>query len=237
MNRHGERRQDQPPVPLRDEPGEGEQDTGGGAELHKLAGLICHRAKNDLQTVANLVSLAASHVRRPADMVEALEGRVGALSVSYSLVSQRGAPPCLDHLAEEVVRRSKWRLATALEVKNDLPSLELSLRLCSPLSLWLHEMVVNALEHGLARAQRPVLALAGGLSGDGFHLSVMDNGPGLPPGFDPAVHGRFGLRVAQAVAESDLRGRMALLPMPDGTNARLEMPVHEFQRLNRSTWD
>lgn len=214
----------------------GERPAGAREDLQTLAGGICHRVKNDLQTLANLLALAAPYAATPNAMAEALEGRVGAMSVSYTLVSQSGAPPTLDKLAEEVVRRSKWRLSGSLSFESGLPALDLSLRLCSPLSLWLHEVVVNALEHGLQNAHRPRLSLSGGLSGEIFQLSVTDNGPGLPPGFDPATHARFGLKVAQAVARSDLRGQMELVNREEGLEARLELPAHEFESLNRVVW-
>lgn len=203
----------------------------------QVAGGICHRAKNDLQTLSNLMALAAPYARTPAELSEALDGRIGAMSVSYTLVAQSGAPPRLDRLAEEVVRRAKWRLTAPLDFDNQLPSLEISLRLCSPLSLWLHEMVVNALAHGLARVQHPKLLIAGQVDGDTFQISVVDNGPGLAPGFDISAQAGLGLKIAQAVARSDLRGRMELKTLGEGLQARLEFPAHEFERLNRNLWN
>ena len=202
-----------------------------------VAGDICHRIKNDLQTMANLLALAAPYFAAPLDLAEALEHRVGAMGVPYTLVAENGAPPTLDRLAQEVARRSQWRLPTPLGIQNSLPDLQLSLRLCSPLSLWLHEVIVNALVHGLDGNGRPRLSLSGGLSGHGFRLSVMDNGHGMPQGLDWATRARFGLKVAQAVAKSDLRGHMDLTPHSEGLEARLELPAHEFERLNRHLWN
>lgn len=236
MSRAGEPPKNKRPASARDRGLGGEQATDAGREMRDLAGGICHRVKNDLQTLANLLALAAPHAASPADMAEALEGRVGAMSVSYTLVAETGAPPTLDRLAGEVVRRSRWRLNAPLDLTNDLPALELSLRLCSPLSIWLHEVVLNAVVHGLAHNPQPRLSLSGGLDGGLFHLSVLDNGPGLPLGFDAAAHARFGLKVAQAVAKSDLRGQMELLNRQEGLEARLELPAHEFESLKRILW-
>lgn len=202
-----------------------------------LAGDISHRVKNDLQTLANLLALAVPHTSTPDDMAEALEGRVGAISVSYTLVAESGAPPTLDRLAREVARRSQWRLNAPLDIKDQLPPIELSLRLCSPLSLWLHEVIVNALVHGLSQNGRPYLGLRGSLDDDSFILSVTDNGHGLPQGFDLTSHARFGLKVAQAVAKSDLRGNMELVSRGNGLETRLEVPAHEFHRLNQDPWN
>jgi two-component sensor histidine kinase len=39
---------------------------------------------------------------------------------------------------------------------------------------------------------------------------VEDDGPGLPPDFDPAVQASVGLQIVQMLVESDLRGELAL---------------------------
>jgi two-component sensor histidine kinase len=237
MSRASEPPESKRPGSVKDGGTGGERAAAAEHDKRDIAGGICHRVKNDLQTLANLLALAVPYAASPVEMVEALEGRIGAMSVSYTLVSESGAPPSLDRLAGEIVRRSQWRLNTPLKLENNLPALELSLRLCSPLSIWLHEVVVNALVHGLANSRQPRLTLSGGLNGEAFQLSVIDNGPGLPPGFDAADNARFGLKVAQAVARSDLRGQMELLNRQEGLEARLELPAHEYESLKQNPWN
>jgi two-component sensor histidine kinase len=201
-----------------------------------VVGGICHRAKNDLQTISNLLALASPYVQSPAELAEAVEGRVGALSVCYTLASEGGAAPTLDRLVEEVVRRSLWRAHRPVAQEISLPPEPLSVRLCSPLALWLHEVVTNALVHGLARAPGAKLEIAGGVDRQGLVLRVRDNGPDLDPGFDPEASSRLGLKVARAVAQSDLRGGMQITHAKPGLEARLEVPRHEFEQLNRAQW-
>lgn len=205
-------------------------------EPGKVAAEVCHRAKNDFQTIANLMALAAPYARTPDDLALAVEGRVGALSVCYTLVAGEGGRPRLDQVAEEVLRRLLWRHGAVAEVKRQVQDLSLSLRLCSPLSLWLHEIIGNALIHGLERASQPRLEIKAGLERGGLVMSVADNGPGLPEGFDLRRHCRLGLTVAQAVAANDLRGRLELRNLDKGFLARLVVPAEEFANLNRNAW-
>lgn len=190
-----------------------------------LAGGVCHRAKNDLQAIANLMAMACPYARTPEELAEAMEGRVGALAVSYSLVHETGARPTLDRLANEIARRCQGRAALPPRVQRDLPPLSLSLRLCSPLSLWLHEIITNALLHGRPRGGPAVLSLGARLDEEGLLLWVADNGPGLPPGFDPVRQHRFGLYLARAVAETDLHGRLELVDAAPGLEVRLWVPA------------
>ena len=217
----------QGPVPLQEDP---------QASMKALVGGICHRAKNDLQTIANILSLAGPLTGSPEALAEAVEGRVVALSLCYGLVAERWAPPTLDRLADEVLRRSLWRVSGQARVERRLAPVQLSMRLCSPLSLWLHEVIGNALEHGLGAVSRPLLGLSGGLDQGGLVIEVADNGPGLPPGFDPERGARLGLKLARAVAQTDLRGRMDLLDGGPGMVARLWVPGDEFAALNREVW-
>lgn len=202
----------------------------------KVAAEVCHRAKNDFQTIANLMSLAAPYARSADDLALAVEGRVGALSVCYSLVAGEGGRPRLDQVADEVLRRLLWRHGAVAQVKRQVQDISLSLRLCSPLALWLHEMIGNALIHGLERSSRPRLEVKASLEREGLAMSVTDNGPGLPEGFDLQRHCRLGLTVAQAVAANDLRGRLELRNLDQGFQARLTVPAQEFTNLNRSAW-
>ncbi len=196
---------------------------------------ICHRVCNDLQTLSNLASLAAPFCGSPRELAQALERRAGALSVPYGLRAEKGQPPELDALARGVCQRAQANLGSAAQVEQDLPPLVLSLRLASPLALWLHEIMDNGLRHG--RGDNGIgLEISGRRDSQGFWLQVSDNGPGLPAGFDPESKAKLGLKVAGAVASGDLRGEMKLNPGQNGLSVRLQAPGAEFDRLNQEAW-
>lgn len=198
-----------------------------------LAGKVCHRAKNDFQAITNLMAMACPFARTPEELAEAMEGRVGALAVSYSLIHETGAKPTLDRLAAEIVRRCQGRSVLPPRVQRDLPELALSLRLCSPLSLWLYEIIGNALLHGRPRGGTALVSVGGRLDEDGLLIWVADNGPGLPPDFDLAKRRRFGLYLAQAVADTDLHGRLELASAAPGLEVRLWVPAATLHAHNR----
>ncbi|MCA1904984.1 MAG: sensor histidine kinase [Desulfarculus sp.] len=198
-----------------------------------LAGGVCHRAKNDFQAIANLMAMACPYARTPEELTEAMEGRVGALAVSYSLIHATGAQPTLDRLAAEIVRRCQGRSVLPLRIQRDLPELALSLRLCSPLSLWLYEIIGNAVLHGRPQVGPAILSLGGRLDDDGLLLWVADNGSGLPPDFDLPQRRRFGLYLAQAVADIDLHGRLELVNAAPGLEVRLWVPAATLHAHNR----
>ena len=63
-----------------------------------------------------------------------------------------------------------------------------------PLGLIVNELATNAAKHGAANVEVEVAPF-----GRGFSVSVSDDGPGLPQGFDPALAKGLGMRVILAL--------------------------------------
>ncbi len=198
-----------------------------------LAEQFCHRIKNDLQTLANLMSLAADYSASPQELARSMQGRCHALSVPYTLAARARGAPRLDRLAGELLRRVLAPAALRPELDLRLPPLVLGLRLASSLSLWLHEILDNAARHALAKTRGARLSVSSRQDREQMVLRVCDNGPGLPPGFDPAGDAGMGLTLARALAEHDLGGGMELAHREPGLEVRLLIPRPELESLNR----
>ena len=57
-----------------------------------------------------------------------------------------------------------------------------------------------------------------------LHVTVADNGRGLPPGFRPDASGRLGLQIGKALATGELRGTIELRS-EDGLRAEVVFPA------------
>ncbi len=59
-----------------------------------------------------------------------------------------------------------------------------------------------------------------------LHVTVADNGRGLPADFDPDKGGRLGLQIVRALATGELRGSIELRNRAEGgTEAVLVVPL------------
>ena len=60
-----------------------------------------------------------------------------------------------------------------------------------------------------------------------LHVTVDDDGRGLPDGFDLDASTSLGLSIVRTLVESELGGQLELGPRPDGagTRAALDVPV------------
>jgi len=123
-------------------------------------------------------------------------------------------------LAEELVAsmgRDDIRLETMVEPAR------LDLRQAVPLALILNELITNALKYGCPAETPGKIRVAFGTEGDGYRLSVADQGAGLPPGFTVSGGQSLGLRAVAALA-GQLRGRLIVEPREVGAEFAVEFP-------------
>jgi two-component sensor histidine kinase len=68
------------------------------------------------------------------------------------------------------------------------------------------ELVHNAIEHGVGMGGAGSVVVSMRRLPDALHLSVRDDGAGLPAEFDAAASAHLGLAIVKTVVEDDLRG-------------------------------
>jgi two-component sensor histidine kinase len=196
---------------------------------------IHHRVKNNLQTVAALLRLQARRVSSP-DARTALEESVRRVA-SIAIVHETLA----NSVDEEVVFDGVVDRIAAAAVDVAAPESKVHVRRASsfgilpadvatPLAMVLNELLLNAVEHGFPAS--------GGEEGDELvvisahrfrrqlHVTVADNGRGLPEGFSLDGADRLGLHIVRTLAHEDLRGTIEMRPRSGGgTEAVLVVPL------------
>ncbi len=84
------------------------------------------------------------------------------------------------------------------------------------LALALNEIVSNVFKHSFAGRKEGRLLVGAAQHGDNITLSVADDGPGLPEGFDPETAEGLGLSLVRTLVRADLKGTFILhrAPLP-----------------------
>jgi two-component sensor histidine kinase len=98
----------------------------------------------------------------------------------------------------------------------------------------LNELLLNAVEHGFPAREESDLSGDFGevvISAHRFrrqlHVSVADNGRGLPADFDLGSADRLGLQIVRGLAQGELRGSIEMRPRANGgTEAVLVVPLN-----------
>lgn len=183
-----------------------------------------HRVKNSLQLVQGLLLLQA---RGAEDAQLALRlreaaGRIVSIAAVHRRLYESSSGPqqdAADHLAGliEDLRCSIGSGGRGLRL-DATPGLRLPPERMAALGLLATELVTNALKHGQGAVTLRLIQ-----DGPEAVLSVADEGPGFPQGFDPTRSRGLGMRVALAMARQ-LRGALQAEP---GAGARVvvRLPV------------
>ncbi len=193
-----------------------------------------HRVRNNLQTVAALLSI---HLRQAEDAPWAVHlreavSRVQAIAAVHDLLSdeERLAGTTIDVIARHVADEAHATLippglAVDFAIRpNDVvvPSNQATV-----LALLINELVSNAVSHGFEGRSHGRISIGAWQCDGQATVEVANDGIVVPAGFDPARSEGLGMRIIQRLVTSDLRGSFAIRSGEVGTIATLTFPIAE----------
>ena len=159
--------------------------------------------------------------------------RVGSIAIVHETLSQAVEELVdFDEVADRLGRMVTEVSAAGdrIRVRRDGKFGVLPSEVATALAMILTEVLQNAVEHGYA-AGGPGEATGGEivvgvrrLVGR-LHVSVEDDGRGLPEGFDLDGSTNLGLSIVRTLVESELGGQLEVGPVPGGRGARAALDV------------
>ena len=191
-----------------------------GAMRSLLAQEIHHRVKNNLQTVASLLRLAAASGSDPQRALRDSVGRVLSIAEVHDLLTSTHEE---DVDGADLIRRLTSMLCQTVGgsgSQTTLAPIVLRPDRATALALVYCELYANAVEHG--GGVRHILLRRDGAFAQ---LSVTDAGPGPAPVAGDA--GGQGLTIARALVESDLAGSLQFSDAAPGVRATVRFPLEE----------
>jgi two-component sensor histidine kinase len=193
---------------------------------------IHHRVKNNLQTVAALLRLQARRMAVP-EAREALEEsvrRVSSIAVVHETLSGTlDEAMSFDEVADRVLCMVGEVTDTSVAVRRVGSFGVLPAEVATPLAMALSELVHNAVEHGYDVGQQgQVEVVVEGAGTDRLRVDVVDDGRGLPDGFDVLDSDRLGLQIVATLVEGELGGSLTVAGRDGGgTVAAIDIPAPE----------
>jgi len=186
------------------------------AQADITASEVDHRAMNSLQFVASLLQLQSRAAGTPemTHQLRAAANRVLAVARvhrTFSTQETAGRVPIMAHL-----RRLCEELSTSVgsEIRLEgADEVEVPKEQVLPIGLIVNELATNARKH----AGDPILITFHRVGAGEYELCVLDEGPGLPKGFDataPSGSG-LGMKVVNALV-AQLQGQLSAHPNPVG---------------------
>ena len=202
-----------------------ERAEGEADEMNAMMQEMHHRIKNNLQTVADLLTLEMSRNPRP-EVQESLRDsitRIKSIAASHEMLSVESVGLTditeLSRRVIETTRRSMLRPDQHLQVVVKGSDIYLGSKQATAFSLVLNELVSNAIEHGFRERTEGNIEVELDWDGSDIWVRIQDDGAGLPQGFDLKTTHGLGLQIARTLVEKDLRGKLALTSNGAGTTA------------------
>jgi two-component system, sensor histidine kinase PdtaS len=196
---------------------------------------IHHRVKNNLQTVAALLRLQARRAPAARKALEDSVRRVASIALVHETLSMSGDESVeFDAILDRVSVAATDVADSPVRVGRKGTFGVLPAEIATPLVMVLNELLLNAVEHGLAglgEQRRPeggevIVSVERGRRD--LHISVSDTGTGLPEGFVLETSDRLGLHIVRTLVTGELRGTIELRTRPEGgTEAELTVPLHK----------
>jgi PAS domain S-box-containing protein len=184
---------------------------------------IHHRVKNNLQIISSLLMLQSQQMpsEEAKAMLEESVFRVRSMALIHQQLYGAESLERVDlgsyarTLAESV--RSTFAPNARIHVSATLA--EVTVDFAVPLGLILNELLTNAFKYGVSQAEAASTKPAEGADwdvlievnaqDDAVQIAVIDHGPGLPPGFDPATSNTLGLQLVRSLTRQ-LRGKFSV---------------------------
>lgn len=187
-----------------------------------------HRVRNNLQTVAALLSMQARHAEDAgwtAPLQEAVS-RIRSIAVIHDLLSSGNlGETTADTIARHVVEEAGSNIVPpGMHIRFVIPpsDVRVSSRQATVLALLINEFVTNAVFHGFADRDHGRIEISIRAEDGSAVLDVIDDGVGLPDAFELPERAGLGLQIARTLAEADLGGTLEITRRPSsGTLVRV----------------
>lgn len=194
---------------------------------------VNHRVKNSLQLASSLLSLQAARIADPQSRqyLKDMRARINAIAAVHQRLytSDRYDYVAIGEFLGDLCAQLEQASASG-GIKVDFQAIgedELPITQAVPLALIVNELVTNALKHAFSPDKSgTVYVRLEHRADDTVMLDVMDEGEGLPEGFDPRTGG-LGMQIVTGLA-AQIGGIFEVEPQPSGgTRFRVRVPARE----------
>ena len=191
-----------------------------------------HRVRNNLQTVAALLSIQIRQdpESQSADYLREAASRIQAIAAVHDLLSdeQQLSGATVDTIARLVADEARTTaVRPGLKVTFDIPpsDIEVPSKQATVLALLTNELVSNAITHGFRDRTAGRISIRTSRHGPYATLEVENDGQRVPEGFDPSESSGLGMRIVHRLVSSDLHGQFTIGSTDVGTKATITFPL------------
>ncbi|WP_419919771.1 sensor histidine kinase [Candidatus Poriferisocius sp.] len=207
------------------------------AEIH-------HRVKNNLQTVSSLLRLQGRRVTEPETraVIEESVRRIRAIAIVHEILSRDASSevPFVE-IVRSLMRMVEEGLTgpdRPVEFKVTGDAGELDADVATPLAVVINECLQNVVDHAYPDPPGGQVRIELDNDGDRVRVRVIDDGVGLPPGFEVGSADGLGIAIVRSLVGADLRGSISMSngggnPPRPGTVVEVAIPLMAHQEVKQ----
>ncbi|KAF5415848.1 MAG: Methyl sulfide methyltransferase-associated sensor [Candidatus Methanogaster sp.] len=193
---------------------------------------IHHRVKNNLQVVSSLLNMQARNVgdKETIEVLSEARDRIKTMSLIHSQLyesrdlAEVNMKGFVDVLLGQLLQSypvGDARIVSVIRVA-DRP---FPISIAVPVGLIINELLSNALKHAFDGRDHGTIEVRLSASEEGrIHLTICDDGVGLPPGFDISKSKTLGLHLVKILSEDQLQGTLEVTS-DGGATFRIEFEM------------
>ena len=184
---------------------------------------IHHRVKNNLQTVSALLRLQSRRLEDPAAQAALDEAvrRVASIAIVHETLAISSVENVdFDQVFDRIIHNAIELSSKEIKYEKVGEFGQFDNQQATPLALIITELIHNALEHGLEK-KGDELIVDIKRDGEKTLVKVIDNGIGLPEGFNIDESSNLGLQIVKTLTENELKGEIKIAPNHGKTEATL----------------
>ena len=166
-----------------------------------------HRVKNNLQMITALIRLEARNAAAGdnGEGFARLAGRINALAVLYEALSRDKADDQVDlgaYLGQIASAVMQANATEGIRLDTKIDTWPVSINVAMPAGLVVNEVLTNALKHAFTGREGGIIKLHSLIDDDGCHITVADDGVGLPEGASWPQPGRLSAIIVQSLKKN-----------------------------------
>lgn len=187
---------------------------------------VHHRVKNNLQTIAAILRIQARRVKgeEARQQLSDAVNRILSVAVIHEFLSEDEHQPInIRDLCQRIaVQVQKVAGNPEQEIAIDIsgPNIRLPASQATPVAMVLNELVLNALEHGLAGYSKGRIAIDLTEAGNQVQVMIRNSGNSVPADFDLQLSQSLGLQIVQTLVTDDLKGELQITSIPPALNGQ-----------------
>jgi two-component sensor histidine kinase len=200
---------------------------------------VHHRVKNNLQTIAGLLRMQARRVKsdEAKQVLDETLNRILSIAVIHEFLSTENSTIInIKEVGNRIISQLRMgMLNPEKQVRLELTGepIFLPARQATACSLIINELVQNALEHGFEQKQEGLVQVNLADEGDQVIIKVVDDGDGLPEGFEIGQIDSLGLHIVKILVEGDLKG---IIEFSDGSGVVVTITFPKILLRGEEGW-